>query len=218
MEIRPQLHQFTEYVPEINYSFNQYLLVNSAPALISTGTLAQAERILPEIREILGDRMLSFIIISHFEGDECGGLSAVLREYPHAEIICSEMTARNLPAFGFSCGIRTVSSSESIQGKDYEYTFIDYPGEVHFGCGIIPFEKTGRIIFSSDLFSSFGDTHGKIQSASWEQAVRSVTEKMAGNEMDLAQLRKALFDIMPEFAAVGHGYCLEIIQDVWQKI
>ena len=51
------------------------------PVLIQTGAVSQAQATLPQLKQLLGDKSLKYILISHFESDECGGLSLVLKEF-----------------------------------------------------------------------------------------------------------------------------------------
>lgn len=88
-QIYPNLYQFTDVVEPIKLSMHQYLLLTDEPILIQTGSVTQAQAMLPKIKELLGDCSLKYILISHFEADECGGLSLIIKEYPNAIAVCS---------------------------------------------------------------------------------------------------------------------------------
>ncbi|VCZ14624.1 hypothetical protein [Escherichia coli] len=94
-EIIKDLYQFTEVMEPIKLSMHQYLLTNE-PVLIQTGAVSQAQTTIPKLQELLGERKIKYILISHFESDECGGLALVLKEHPEAVAVCSETTARQL--------------------------------------------------------------------------------------------------------------------------
>ena len=93
-QIYPELYQFTDVLEPMNLSMHQYLLMGEEPVLIQTGAIPQAQATLPKLKELLGERSLKYILISHFESDECGGVSLVLEQYPDAVCVCSETTAR----------------------------------------------------------------------------------------------------------------------------
>ncbi len=48
------------------------------------------------------EQELAYIFVSHFESDECGGLSLLLENQPKAKPVCSEITARQLNGFGIA--------------------------------------------------------------------------------------------------------------------
>ena len=101
-EIYSDLYQFTDYILPIQLSLHQYLLLTEEPILIHTGTIKQSETIMPQIKELLGESQLKYIFVSHFESDECGGLSVFLKEFPRAVVVCSEIAARQLYGFGYT--------------------------------------------------------------------------------------------------------------------
>ena len=94
--IHNDLHQFSNYIPTINLSFHQYLLLTDEPILVHTGSINQTETLIPKLKEVLGDKELKYVFVSHFESDECGGLSLLLKNFPQVKTICSEITARQL--------------------------------------------------------------------------------------------------------------------------
>lgn len=77
--IYEDLHQFSSYIPPINLSFHQYLLLTDEPILVHTGSIERAEALVPQLKAALLGRALKYIFISHFESDECGGLSILLK-------------------------------------------------------------------------------------------------------------------------------------------
>lgn len=78
-EIIKDLYQFTEVMEPIKLSMHQYLLMTNEPVLIQTGAVSQAQTTIPKLQELLGERKIKYILISHFESDECGGLALVLK-------------------------------------------------------------------------------------------------------------------------------------------
>jgi len=74
--------------------FNQFLIVDEAPTLIHTGTYPKYEGIRAKIREVLDPATLRYIVIPHFESDECGGMDRFLAEAPAAKLVCSTVGAQ----------------------------------------------------------------------------------------------------------------------------
>ena len=209
-KIYPDLYQFTDILEPIKLSTHQYLLLTDEPVLIQTGAVPQAQASLPQIAELLGDKTLKYILISHFESDECGGLSLVLKEYPDAVPVCSEVTARQLWGFGIAEKIEIRKPGEILSGNDFEFRTIAYPSEMHLWEGVLLMETKRGIFFSSDLMFQMGETHGQISEMRWEDAVNaSGADQLPAPEMQ----QKLLEDfrvLNPTFVASGHGPCIRI--------
>ncbi|MBP9477895.1 MAG: hypothetical protein KBF12_04680 [Sebaldella sp.] len=204
------LHQFTNYVQPIDLSFNQYLLLTEEPILIHTGNIEQAKVIIPKIKELLGDKKLKYVFASHFESDECGGLSLILESFPEVKTICSAITARQLIEFGITDNVIIQNGGTKLTGDDYDLEFITYPSEMHMWEGVLLFEKKRKIFFSSDLMFRFGDSHGKIIDGNWKDEVETISLEQIPNEGLKEKIKLELFKISPEFIAAGHGACVNI--------
>lgn len=207
--IYEKLYQFSTYIPPMDFTIHQYLLAVNPAIMFATGTLEQAAAILPEIKKILGEKTLGYVFISHMESDECGGVSAFLKEYPQVQILCSNLTARELPGYGYTGKIKAVSSQEELKDGELSLQFVDYPSEVHLQNGIVCYEKNSGIFYSADLMLRFGNGVGKHMEENWLKEVDAINEERIPNKEKLAKLKKDLSVINPKYIAVGHGYCVE---------
>jgi len=208
--IYDNLYQFSYFRKEINLSNHQYLLLNSHPTLIYTGTYIVAKANLAEIEQLLNGRALESIIISHLGADECGGLTVILERYPNAQVICSEHTMRQLMGFGISANFFTPKPGMTISGDDYEFHFIDYPAEAHLLPGLLIYEAKSGIFFSSDLMMRAGDGAGQVTHSYWSEEIQATNKRQIPNHILLRQLHKDLSSIQPRFIAVGHGFCMNV--------
>ena len=208
--IYTDLHQFTEYIPPINLSLHQYLLLTEEPALIHTGTINQVKVIIPKLKQLLGNRSLKYIFVSHFESDECGGLSELIKEFPQVNAICSEVCARQLWGFAIANTVTIKKPGETLIGKGYHFEFISYPSEMHLQEGLLFMETSRGIFFSSDLMFNFGEAHGQIHESNWQAAIQaSGVERVPDNGMR-EKLIKDLQELQPKFIATGHGPCIKL--------
>lgn len=207
--IHNDLHQFSNYIPTINLSFHQYLLLTDEPILVHTGSINQTETLIPKLKEVLGDKELKYVFVSHFESDECGGLSLLLKNFPQVKTICSEITARQLIGFGITDKVIVKKAGEKLSGSDFEFEFLDYPSEMHLWEGILLMEKKRGIFFSSDLIFGMGEARGKIRNGNWKEEISNITPDQIPNPEKRLQLQQSLSQLNPAFAAVGHGPCLK---------
>lgn len=209
-EIYTNLFQFTQLIPPIQFTIHQYLLNMEEPMLMGTGTMKQAEEMLQQIKLLLGEKELKYILVSHMESDECGGLSAFRKAYPKVTVICSELTARELSGYGYYGNINAKKGGDTLYGNGFDLTFIDYPSEVHLQNGLVFFEKNRGIFFSSDLMLRMGNGSDQVIKGDWKTEIESISSDRICNESAKEILKKTLLDLHPNFVAVGHGFCLEV--------
>lgn len=195
------LYQFTETLQPIGLGLHQYLLLTDEPVLVSTGTLHNAKTIISNLKEILGSKALKYVLVSHFESDECGCLSQIIREYPEVNVICSDLSAREMMGFGITFRPIIKKDGDILVGKDFEIKFIDYPSEIHNQNGLVFMEMKRNIFFSTDLMFEFNSTHGQVRESKWEEELKAIEDN---------SLVDSLSKLNPKFIAVGHGTCLSL--------
>ena len=204
------LYQFSAYMPHIDLSFHQYLILTDEPILVHTGNVEQARDMLPKLKEVLNGRDLKYIFISHFESDECGGLSLILEHFPNAAPICSQTTAQQLIGFGLIDQAIIKKPGEKLSTSEYELEFFSYPSEMHLWDGLLLMENKRKIFFSSDLMMAFGPGVDEIKKSNWSTEVGNITHEQVPDPIKLAQLQDVLSQLKPNFVATGHGPCIKL--------
>ena len=140
-------------------TFNQYLIDDEMPTLIHTGTHQEYDNIRSAIREVLDPARLKYVVLLHFEGDECGGMDRFMAEARGAELVGSDMSAvLNLTAFGvdYVDRVRGVRDGEKIELGEHTLSFLETP-HVHHWDSMMVFEESTKSLFPSDLFIQTGD-------------------------------------------------------------
>lgn len=207
--IYQDIYQFDTYIPQINLSFHQYLLFTNEPLLIHTGNTQQATALIPQLKEILNGKALKYIFVSHFEADECGGLSIILDHFPDAKLICSEVTARQLTGFGLVNEFISKKPGEKLTADNYELEFFSYPSEMHLWEGLLVMEIQRGIFFSSDLMIRFGEANKTIVESDWETEIHNIRPDQIPDPERRTRLQQTLRQLKPKFVATGHGPCLK---------
>lgn len=205
--IEQDLYQFSTYIPPIDLTFHQYLLTTDEPILFHTGDVRQAASLIPQLKEALNGKPLKYIFVSHFESDECGGLSIIEDNFPEAKTICSEVTARQLSGFGYKNEVIIKKPGERLNSDSYKLEFISYPSEMHLWEGLLVIEKQRGIFFSSDLMIRHGEANGTIVDSDWNTEINNIRPEQVPDPERLGQMQKALALLNPRFIAVGHGPC-----------
>jgi flavorubredoxin len=186
------------------------LLLGDEPLLVHTGNVIQSEALLPQLKAALDGKDLKYIFISHFEADECGGLSLILEHFPKAKTICSEVTARQLNGFGIKAEVIIKKAGEKLNTDNYELEFICYPSEMHLWDGLLIMENRRGIFFSSDLMFAMGEEVDTVKESKWKMEVNSIIPEQVPDSNKLEQLQRTLRLLNPKFIATGHGPCLKL--------
>ncbi|MDP4159360.1 MAG: MBL fold metallo-hydrolase, partial [Bacillota bacterium] len=186
------LFQFSTYIPPINLSFHQYLLLTDEPLLVHTGNVQQAAALIPQLKDLLKSKSLNYIFISHFEADECGGLSQILEHFPQAKVVCSEVTARQLGGFGIIKDIMIKKPGEKLTTNNYELEFFSYPSEMHLWEGLLAMENRRKIFFSSDLMIRYGEAGGTIVQSDWQTEINNIRPEQVPSPELRTQLQQTL--------------------------
>lgn len=210
IKIFDDLFMFTSYNESIKLSFNQFLILGEEPVLIHTGNYEMAEDLVPLLKETLGNKQLSYIFVSHFESDECGGLSLLLEYFRTAKTICSPVTARQLTGFGYNHELIVKSPEETINLKSSSFKFISYPSEMHLWEGILAFEEKKGLLFSSDLFIRMGKVNTSIVDSNLKQEVDKITLQQIPSPAALKALQEIVTTLPIKYIVPGHGPILKL--------
>lgn len=211
IEIAKKLYQFSIYIPPMDFTIHQYLYASNPSILFAAGTAGQAKHILPEIKEILGERELKYIFVSHMESDEAGGISVFKKEYPNVTVICGNLAARELGGYGYDGNVIAKCGEDIIEDGELKLRLFDYPAEVHNQDGIVCLEENSGIFYSADLMLRYGNGVGNVIKSAWSDEVEAINEDRIKDDKQREKLQSRLFKANPKFIAVGHGYCVECI-------
>jgi len=139
--------------------FNQFLIDDEQPALIHTGMAPMYGDVCKSIGQVLDPSRLAYIILLHFEGDECGGMERFMAQAPHARLVGCELSASlNLNSFDFACQGRVVGKRDGdvIGLGRHTLRFLETPHVHHWDSMMLWEEKTSSL-FPADLFIQPGD-------------------------------------------------------------
>src|SRR5215217_3096056 len=92
-EIAPDVFRISVYPPGAPVSFGCFLIRDELPAMVETGFNSMFDPIHDAVRRLIDPSTLRYLIVPHFEMDECGALNQFLAIAPHAEPVCSPLGA-----------------------------------------------------------------------------------------------------------------------------
>jgi flavorubredoxin len=138
-------------------SFNQFLILDDRPTLIHTGYHEAYDEVRAAVAEILDPKLLAYVVLGHFEADECGGMDRFLQEAPQSVLVAGELGAGvNLSHWGYRGAVRGMRDGDILELGSHRLRFIETP-HVHHWDSIMIFDETTSSLFPADLFIQPGD-------------------------------------------------------------
>lgn len=148
-------------------SYNSYLIVDEKVCLIDTVEVDFFMPYLENIREVIGERPIDYIVVNHMEPDHSGSLALLRQFYPNVEIIGNKKTFDMMSGFyRLTDGLKEVKNGDSIGLGTYKLDFVLTP-MVHWPETMMtlctpaaeqPSPQT--VLFSGDAFGCFGALNG----------------------------------------------------------
>ena len=148
-------------------SYNSYLIVDDKVCLIDT---VEADFFVPylnNIREIIGDRPIDYLVINHMEPDHSGSLALVKKYYPGIQIVGNKKTFGMMSGFyGIDTDTVEVKNGQEIDLGSVKLSFVLTP-MVHWPETMVTLAQTAdadgrpvQVLFSGDAFGCFGALNG----------------------------------------------------------
>lgn len=155
-EIADGIHQLTTHVPEMNFSFNQYLVTADEPLLFHTGPRRMFPLVSDAVARVVPVDQLRWISFGHVESDECGSMNDWLRAAPQSTVAQS-MTGCMVSITDLADRApRPLADGEVLDIGGHRMRWIDTPHVPHaWEAGLI-YDETTRTLFCGDLFTRTG--------------------------------------------------------------
>ena len=166
-------------------SYNAYLIDDEKVCLIDTVEVDFFMPFLENIREIIGDRPIDYVVVNHMEPDHSGSLALLRQFYPDIQIIGNKKTFDMMAGFyRLTTGLHEVKNGDTLALGTHTLNFVLTP-MVHWpetmmtlcvGCAAaspqsplcVPSAPVGcaaaspqpQVLFSGDAFGCFGALNG----------------------------------------------------------
>lgn len=143
-------------------SYNCYLINDNKTVLIDTVEKRFNQQLLKNIKTILKDKPLDYLVINHMEPDHSGTIKEIQAAYPKITIVGNHKTA------GFAQGfydipedqIQEVKTGDTLSLGKSELKFFQTP-MLHWPESMVSYDTENKILFSSDLFGGFKTTNNE---------------------------------------------------------
>jgi flavorubredoxin len=143
--------------PAAPVSFNQFLINDERPALIHTGYYDSYDTVRAAVAEVLDPKRLAYVVLGHFESDECGGMDRFVADAPNSVLVASELGATvNLAHWNYKGPVKGMRDGDVLDLGHHRLRFLETP-HVHHWDSMMLFDETTSSLFPADLFIQPGD-------------------------------------------------------------
>lgn len=206
-------------------SYNSYVIVDEKVTLVDTVEVDFFTQFLENIKEVIGEREIDYLVINHMEPDHSGSIALIKKYYPNIKIVGNKKTLGMLEGFyGVTDDVVEVKNGETLSTGNHELSFVLIP-MVHWPETMVTLDAANKVLFSGDAFGCFGALNGGVIDEEincegfWLEMVRYYSQVWCActecaEEVGRCGIRLYLFDPWPCLARAyceGDGY---VRQDV----
>lgn len=144
-------------------SYNSYLIDDEKTAVIDCVGPEFFEEHLANMRSVLGNRTVDYIVVNHMEPDHSGALALFRQFYPQARIVGNKKTISMLEGYygidGADC--IAVADGTTLELGRHTLSFHLVP-MVHWPETMVTYDSTSGTLFWGDAFGCFGALNGTV--------------------------------------------------------
>ena len=196
----------------LGVTYNSYLIVgNEKTALIDTVAEGFYLELEANIKAVLGDRRLDYIVVNHMEQDHSGSIDLLKKEYPEVTIVGNAKTADMLNGFyGINQGVHIVKDGDSLDLGGKTLTFYMTP-MLHWPETMMTYLTQDGVLFSGDAFGCFGALAGAVVDSDlnpgmyWMEMYRYYAAIVAKYGISVKNAMKKLAALDLQYIASTHG-------------
>lgn len=131
-------------------TYNSYLIVDDKVVLVDAVKDGFHEKSISNIKEIIGDRPIDYIVVQHTEPDHSGSLVKILEEYKDAVVIASKSALINIKNI-INGDFKGMEAKGDLNIGKRTLKFISAPF-LHWPDTIYTYDEYDRVLFTCDSF------------------------------------------------------------------
>ena len=211
-------------------SYNAYLINDEKVCLIDTVEVDFFIPFLENIREVIGDRPIDYVVVNHMEPDHSGSLALLRQFYPNIQIVGNKKTFDMMAGFyKLTDGLHEVKNGDALSLGNHELQFVLTP-MVHWPETMMTLCKSGEcrvesvelatahsnaedatILFSGDAFGCFGALNGAFIDEQmncdtfWLEMVRYYSNIVGKYGTPVQMALKKLAGVKVDYICSTHG-------------
>ena len=143
-------------------SYNAYLINDEKVCLIDTVEVDFFVQFIENIRGVIGDRPIDYLVVNHMEPDHSGSLALIKKYYPDVKIVGNKKTFGMMAGFyGIEEAGMEVKNGDSLSLGQHTLQFFLTP-MVHWPETMVTYDASTKTLFSGDAFGCFGALNGGV--------------------------------------------------------
>ena len=192
-------------------SYNAYLIDDEKVCLIDTVEVDFFTQFIENIREVIGDRKIDYLVVNHMEPDHSGSLALLKKYYPEIQIVGNKKTFGMIQGFyGIEEDGIEVKNGDSIELGAHTLNFVLTP-MVHWPETMVTLATTSHVLFSGDAFGCFGALNGGVIDSQincdgfWLEMVRYYSNIVGKYGTPVQNALKKLEGVQLDYICATHG-------------
>ena len=192
-------------------SYNSYLIVDEKVCLIDTVEVDFFTQFIENIREVIGDHPIDYLVVNHMEPDHSGSIALIRKYYPEIQVVGNKKTFGMLSGFYNICGGEIeVKNGDTLSLGGRELTFVLTP-MVHWPETMVTLDSANHVLFSGDAFGCFGALNGGVIDSEincdtfWLEMVRYYSNIVGKYGTPVQNALKKLAGVPLDYICSTHG-------------
>ena len=193
-------------------SYNSYLIVDEKVCLVDTVEVDFFTQFIENIRDVIGDRPIDYIVVNHMEPDHSGSLALMRKYYPNVTVIGNKKTFGMMAGFyGIGGGCEhEVKNGDTLSLGKHELQFVLTP-MVHWPETMVTLDTTTHTLFSGDAFGCFGALNGGVVDSDincdsfWMEMIRYYSNIVGKYGIPVQNALKKLAGVQIDYICSTHG-------------
>lgn len=196
-------------------SYNSYLIADEKVCLVDTVEVDFFTQYLENIREVIGDRQVDYLVVNHMEPDHSGSIALIRKYYPQVKVVGNKKTFQMMQGFygeGREDDVE-VKNGDTLTLGALTLSFVMTP-MVHWPETMMTLcqaDGADTVLFSGDAFGCFGALNGGIIDAQincdtfWLEMVRYYSNIVGKYGTPVQNALKKLADVHLDYICSTHG-------------
>ena len=197
-------------------SYNSYLIDDQKVCLIDTVEVDFFTQFIENIREVIGERPVDYLVVNHMEPDHSGSIALLKQFYPGIQVVGNKKTFTMMEGFyGVKDKLVEIKNGDTLSLGSRELQFFLTP-MVHWPETMVTYDSRTRTLFSGDAFGCFGALNGGMLDQSidtdwcWSEMRRYYSNIVGKYGTPVQNALKKLAGIPIDYICATHG-------PVWHK-
>jgi flavorubredoxin len=150
-------YQLNTYLADMDFSLNQYLVVDDEPLLFHTGMRGMFDEVRDAVATVIDPSTLRWISFGHVEADECGAMNEWLMVAPDAAVAFGELGCMLTVGDMAVRSPRPLAHGDVLDVGRHRLRWIATPHVPHGWDAGVLYDQDARTLFCGDLFAVMGD-------------------------------------------------------------